>query len=806
MDTSEPELARESPGNGATLVVVLLLAAWIVGLTVIAIPAVWFAEQFTLTTGGTFSRWTWIVVNTSLAIAVLLPSLIGIAIVKTPGLRAVFRTLSLVGLFMLLLLPVQLVEASDAQAAALIQIAASLGYLALLWLIERRGGTQGDTQSVIGSGAISPALLAATLLAFPWVIWGALGSWLDTLLNLTAALLLGSAAARTLSHSLLPAMKGDDKPRIPFFVGGLVCGVALLAMGASFGHNGQQLILLFLLPALGWLVAAIGCWGGPGNPAINRRSVALLIGLAAAAPMIFIDPEELALILNLGSRDIAYYVFFATLIGIGAGLILGIVARIFYQRNVGGSILTPIIGAAALVGLALSYWLLGQPGLYGEQLYVILHDQADLPATAGIADPVERREYVYHTLVQHAALSQDGLRRAFESTRISYKPYYLVNALEVDAGPFVRMWLEARPEVDRVLISPELRPLPEMPPTSEGTAAAPGQPQWNLVDIGAQQVWESLNVRGTGIVIGQSDSGVDGAHIELREQYRGNRADGPPGDSYNWFDPWNETPSPSDWGGHGTHTLGSVLGRSVGVAPDATWIGCVNLARNLGNAPRYLDCLQFHLAPFPQAGDPFADGRPELGANVLNNSWGCPEIEGCDPTSLLPAVRALRAAGVFVVASAGNDGAACSTINDPISLYDDVFTVGATDVWGSVTPFSSRGPVTADGSGRTKPDVVAPGEDILSAYPNGTYEFASGTSMAGPHVAGVVALLWSANPALIGDIDRTEQILIETAHPISDAQPGVVSCGDDGLPPNNVSGYGIVNAYDAVTRALSIDE
>jgi subtilisin family serine protease len=227
------------------------------------------------------------------------------------------------------------------------------------------------------------------------------------------------------------------------------------------------------------------------------------------------------------------------------------------------------------------------------------------------------------------------------------------------------------------------------------------------------------------------------------------------------------------------------------------------LPRNLGNAARYLDCLQFVLAPFPLGGDPFRDGDPTQSAHVLNNSWGCPQqYEGCDPESLQPAVAALRNAGIFVVASAGNDGPACSTLNDPIALYDESFTVGAVDEGGDLASFSSRGPVLADGSERVKPDLVAPGVDVLSAFPESTYEINSGTSMAGPHVAGVVALMWSANPRLIGDIERTEQILVETARPFTGAPPG--SCGETGTAtPNNATGYGVVDAYEAVKQAVT---
>ncbi len=199
------------------------------------------------------------------------------------------------------------------------------------------------------------------------------------------------------------------------------------------------------------------------------------------------------------------------------------------------------------------------------------------------------------------------------------------------------------------------------------------QPDWNLTSMGADRVWKEFGVRGQGIVVGQSDSGVQFDHPELRDSYRGSAGV----HDTNWLDPWYGSRAPYDAGGHGTHTLGSVLGNTVGVAPDATWIACANQYRNLGNPALYLDCMQFMLAPYPQDGDPFTDGQPARSANVLNNSWGCPEeFEGCDSLSLEPAVAALRAAGIFVVASAGNSGPACGTVTDPIALVRRVLLGG----------------------------------------------------------------------------------------------------------------------------------
>jgi subtilisin family serine protease len=353
-----------------------------------------------------------------------------------------------------------------------------------------------------------------------------------------------------------------------------------------------------------------------------------------------------------------------------------------------------------------------------------------------------------------------------------------------------------RPEVQRVLPSPRLRAVPADEPAPGPVTARDPDVEWNISMIGADQVWEEFDVRGAGIVVGQSDSGVDGAHPALREQYRGYSQ----GDDYNWFDPWDGTTSPNDEGGHGTHTMGTILGANgIGAAPDAQWIGCVNLDRNLGNPALYLDCMQFMLAPFPHDGDPFKDGDPSMAVHVMNNSWGCPEIEGCDPQALKIAADNLRYAGIFVVVSTGNDGPNCETVASPLSLYDSVFSVGAIDRSGNMAEFSSRGPVTVDGSGRMKPDIAAPGMDILSALPEGTYGPNSGTSMAGPHLAGVVALIWSAQPDLIGNIDGTEQLIIDTARPYSGGTaPGCFT----GNEPNAAYGYGIVDVYAAVKKAL----
>jgi hypothetical protein len=154
-----------------------------------------------------------------------------------------------------------------------------------------------------------------------------------------------------------------------------------------------------------------------------------------------------------------------------------------------------------------------------------------------------------------------------------------------------------------------------------------------------------------------------------------------------------------------------------------------------------------------------------------------------------------------VVASAGNDGSACGTVHHPPAIYDAAFSVGMTDIGDDIASSSSRGPVTVDGSGRLKPDVSAPGVSVRSCIPGTGYGWKSGTSMAAPHVAGTVALLWSAAPGLMGDVEMTEWLIARTARPRTTVQ----GCGGDGPDdvPNHVYGWGIVDAL-ATVRATRI--
>lgn len=269
---------------------------------------------------------------------------------------------------------------------------------------------------------------------------------------------------------------------------------------------------------------------------------------------------------------------------------------------------------------------------------------------------------------------------------------------------------------------------------------------WGLETLGAPRAWER-GITGTGMVFGSIDSGVEGVHPAIRENYRGRIGVGQFDDDYSWMDlEAPVTSQPTDPMGHGTHTTGTAVGAGIGVAPDAKWIAVSAVS---GATDSFLKALQWMQAPTRVDGtQPDATKAPD----VVGMSWGFGEA-GQDLFG--PSFRHLQAAGIELVKSAGNDGPEPATISTPAN-YDEVIVVGSVDRTRAAAESSSRGPATRpDGTTIAKPDIAAPGVDIPSSTPGDRYRVASGTSMAQPHVAGAVLLLLQRYP------QRTHEQLVQ---------------------------------------------
>src|SRR5687767_4344209 len=318
----------------------------------------------------------------------------------------------------------------------------------------------------------------------PFAILGALGSPTDTLLNLLAGLSIGWLAA------LLMESTTENK-----FLDAFGIGAVLALLGSALGYDGAQLILLAILPSFAFAIPALMS---------SRVAAMILTGLLAAAGLIFFDPTELTILLG----DVAAIALRAVSFTVGVGLVVGLIALVIrYITGAGNwSGVTRVLGAvgavSAWVAVILFFFTTGQRGFYGDRLFVIMSDQANLSSANQIQDIDERRTAVYQTLTAHANETQADVRNMLDSVGVDYTPYYLVNALEVRGGTFVRLFLSTRPEVDRVIPSPRLRPAPqnEILGMSESDFTPSGV-QWNVRMIGADRVWEEFGARGEGIVV-----------------------------------------------------------------------------------------------------------------------------------------------------------------------------------------------------------------------------------------------------------------------------------------------------------------
>jgi subtilisin family serine protease len=427
--------------------------------------------------------------------------------------------------------------------------------------------------------------------------------------------------------------------------------------------------------------------------------------------------------------------------------------------------------------------------------FVKMAVEADLSAAYGM-DWLARGEYVWNTLAEVARASQAPVLDYCQANGLECTSFRTTNSVYVGGGALAAAQdLAALPGVaylrlERVWpVEPVAGdPAPAASPVPDVAAKAAPQytKAWGLVDTNADDVW-ALGYKGAGLKVAGIDTGVQWNHPALDQAFACGTN---PSDPKCWADPGNVCGgSACDNNGHGTHTMGTMVGDDdpsltywVGMAPDAKWIACKGCASNSCADADLNACADWLLQP---------GGNTANRPNVVNNSWG--GTPDGDPWYQAKVV-AWRAAGIFPAFSAGNSGSGCDTMGDPGS-YQESFASAAHDSGRTIASFSSRGPSAFGHDPYTKPNLSAPGVAICSSVPTNGWDCTyQGTSMASPHNAGAVALIWQACPAYKSNIDATFQLLQNH----TDAAPA----GNCGTPPdgqgNYTYGYGYLNVLKAV--------
>ncbi|OXA46989.1 thermitase [Folsomia candida] len=370
---------------------------------------------------------------------------------------------------------------------------------------------------------------------------------------------------------------------------------------------------------------------------------------------------------------------------------------------------------------------------------------------------------------QATSSSQAPLLSAIKGFGISATPFWITNDICLNNVDLKAVQsLGALPGVFNIReeLIPLLDPVVVQPARTKRVAFdeyTKKYPHWGVNKIEAPAAWSKT--KGENVIVAIIDSGVFLEHEALKDGYAG------------WFDAVENATNPIDSTAHGSHALGTILGRTnnIGVAPRAKWIACRAFNKDGGQERWIKSCAQWVFQQRPR---------------VVSNSWGTASRSS---TGYDDMIRTWRAANIIPVFSSGNLGGNCSSIRYP-GNYADVISVGSTTKSDAISGFSSRGPSTR--TPMNKPDISAPGEWIISVGQDDTKDYTamSGTSMACPHVAGVVALLLSANPTW--KYDDVLAALTRTAD-----RPSVTTkCGETPVNgyPNYAYGYGRVNAKRAV--------
>ena len=355
------------------------------------------------------------------------------------------------------------------------------------------------------------------------------------------------------------------------------------------------------------------------------------------------------------------------------------------------------------------------------------------------------------------------------------KPHWIANIIEAEIAADDLAGIVSHPSVEIIAERPMLVSIEPDKDQSISLAAAIGD---NLKLINADNAWQA-GYTGAGRLVCSFDTGINGTHVALQSKWKGNDGDS----AAAWFDPvYNETaPHVINGSPHGTHVMGIMVGSNaadtVGVALGAKWIsaGVVDVP-----GASLLDAFEWAANP---------DGDPNTISDVpdvINHSWGALSV-GCSDM-WYDAIENCEALGIVNIFACGNEGPTTSSIRNPAVRANDSLDCFAVGNINSTTPItiannSSRGPSTCL-FGAIKPNVVAPGQAIRSSYGTG-YTPLSGTSMAAPHVSGLVALLRQKNPN--ATVTQIKTAILNTAADFTLT----------GLP-NNTYGWGVIDCMAAL--------
>lgn len=248
------------------------------------------------------------------------------------------------------------------------------------------------------------------------------------------------------------------------------------------------------------------------------------------------------------------------------------------------------------------------------EFFVVMSSQADLSPAVSLRAKNEKARFVRDALWNEAQRSQSSLESLLRSKNISVRSFYIVNALLIRGNRELMLELSKRSDVARIEGNPEIRnflPSPESIQDPFVTEAI----EWSISKTKAPDLW-ALGFTGQGIVVGGADTGYRWTHNAIKGKYRGWNGSSASHD-YNWHDAilsgggicGANSNQPCDDSGHGTHTMGTVVGddgngNQIGMAPGAQWIGCRNMNQGNGTPATYLECFEFFLAPYPVGGTP----------------------------------------------------------------------------------------------------------------------------------------------------------------------------------------------------------